>query len=270
MGEGVIAASLEGAGARYAPEGPLVVQAVSLAARAGEVVALLGANGAGKSTLLRLLSGLLPPTEGKVRLGGVDVSDLDRRAVARAVALVPQSERVAEGFKVRDVVAMGRAPHQDGWMRVGQADLAAVDDALERCDLRMVADRSVETLSGGEQRRVAIARALAQKAAVLALDEPSAFLDVRHRLELYDLLADIAERDRVACVVAMHDLDAAARIATQVLLLRAGRVLASGPPAEVMTPALLGQAFEVELDAVVHAPSGARVFVALRPHRPTR
>jgi iron complex transport system ATP-binding protein len=270
VGEADIAGSLDGVGARYTPAGPLVVQGVSLVARAGEVVALLGANGAGKSTLLRLLSGLLSPTEGKVKLGGADLSGLDRRAVARAVALVPQSERAAEGFRVREVVAMGRAPHQDGWMREGEADLAAVDDALDRCDLRGVADRAVEKLSGGEQRRVAIARALAQKAAVLALDEPSAFLDVRHRLELYDLLADVAKRDRVACVVAMHDLDAAARIATRVVLLRGGRVVASGPPGEVMTPALLGETFEVELDAVVHRPSGARVFVALRAQRPAR
>ncbi len=268
MGEADIAASLDHVGARYASAGPLVVAGVSLVARAGEVVALLGANGAGKSTLLRLLSGLLAPAEGVVKLGGTDISGLDRRAVARAVALVPQSERAAEGFKVREVVAMGRAPHQDGWMRPGQDDLAAVDDALGRCDLRAVADRRVETLSGGEQRRVAIARALAQKAAVMALDEPSAFLDVRHRLELYDLLADVAKRDRVACVVAMHDLDAAARIATHVLLLRGGRVVASGPPDLVMTPALLGEAFDVELEAVEHAPSGARVFVALRPQRP--
>jgi iron complex transport system ATP-binding protein len=230
-------------------------------------VALLGANGAGKSTLLRLLSGLLAPSEGVVRLGGLDVAGLDRRAVARAVALVPQTERAAEGFRVRQVVAMGRAPHQDGWMRLGAADVAAVDDALLRCDLGAVADRPVETLSGGEQRRVAIARALAQKAGVLALDEPSAFLDVRHRLELYDLLAEVAKRDGVACVVAMHDLDSAARVATRVVLLRGGRVVASGPPAEVMTPPLLGETFDVELDVVVHEPTGARVFVAHGPRK---
>jgi iron complex transport system ATP-binding protein len=268
VGEAENAASLEQVAARYTTGGPLVVQGVSLVARAGEVVALLGANGAGKSTLLRLLSGLLAPAEGVVKLGGVDVSGLERRAVARLVALVPQSERAAEGFRVRDVVAMGRAPHQEGWMRSGPADLAAVDEALARCDLRAVADRPVETLSGGEQRRVAVARALAQKAPVLALDEPSAFLDVRHRLELYDLLAEIAKRDKVACVVAMHDLDSAARVATHVVLLRGGRVVAAGPPGDVMIPSLLGETFDVELDAVVHEPSGARVFVAHGPRQP--
>ncbi len=264
------ALELEAVSARYAPAGPLVVQGASLAARAGEVVALLGGNGAGKSTLLRLLAGLLAPSEVKVKLGGRDVAALDRRAVARAVALVPQSERAAEGFRVRQVVAMGRAPHQDGWMREGDADAAAVDDALRRCDLAHVADRPVDALSGGEHRRVAIARALAQKAGVLALDEPSAFLDVRHRLELYDLLAEIAKVDRVACVVAIHDLDAAARVATRVVLMKAGRVLASGPPDDVMTPELLGETFDVEMDAVTHAPTGTRVFVALRAQRPAR
>ena len=184
--------------------------------------------------------------------------------MARAVALVPQSELAAEGFRVRQVVAMGRAPHQDGWMRRRTPTWRPSTRRSSGAILRAVADRPVETLSGGEQRRVAIARALAQKAKVLALDEPSAFLDVEHRLELYDLLAEVAQRDRVACVVAMHDLDAAARVATQVLLLRGGRMVASGPPGEVMTPALLGETFDVQLDAVVHEPSGARVFVALR------
>jgi iron complex transport system ATP-binding protein len=163
---------------------------------------------------------------------------------------------------VREVVAMGRAPHQDGWMRLGPQDAAAVDDALDRCDLRAHSDRMVETLSGGEQRRVAVARALAQKAGVLALDEPAAFLDVRHRLELYALLAEVAKRDRVACIVAMHDLDAAARVATRVVLLKAGRVVAAGPPDEVMVPATLRATFDAQLDVVVHEPSGQRVFVA--------
>jgi iron complex transport system ATP-binding protein len=246
--------------ALYAPGGPLVVEDVSLVARAGEVVALLGANGAGKSTLLRLLAGLLTPFQGLVKLGGRDVAGMERRAVARAVALVPQSERVAEGFRVREVVAMGRAPHQDGWLRMTPGDLAAVDDALGRCDLRAVADRAVETLSGGEQRRVAVARALAQKAGVLALDEPAAFLDVKHRLELYDLLAEVAKRDGVACVVAMHDLEAAARVATHVVLLRAGRVVAAGKPDDVLVPARLRETFDADLDVIVH--EGQRVFVA--------
>jgi iron complex transport system ATP-binding protein len=262
------AATLDCVSARYTPAGPLVVQGVSLVARAGELVALLGPNGAGKSTLLRLLAGLLTPSEGTVRLEGRDVSGLDRRTIAQVVALVSQSERVPDGFSVRDVVAMGRAPHQGRWLRAGPDDVSAVEDAMGRCDLRLLADREVQGLSGGEQRRVAVARALAQKARILVLDEPAAYLDIRHRLELYDLLAEVARRDRVACVVAMHDLDSAAKVATRVLLLRGGRLVASGPPADVMTRDRLAETFETDMDVVIHEPSGARVFVPLGARRP--
>ena len=273
MGEarpGTIVAELVNVSARYEARAgaALALEGVTLAVRAGEVVAVLGANGAGKSTLLRLVAGLLPPSAGTVGVGGHDVTRLDRRELARRVALVPQSERVAEGFRVRDVVAMGRAPHQDGWMRARPEDVAVVDEALARCDLRAVVDRTVETLSGGGQRRVAIARALAQRPRLLVLDEPAAFLDIRHRLELHDLLADVAARDGVACLVAMHDLDAAARVASHVVLLRAGRVVAQGAPGEVLTPPRLAETFDADVEVAVHEPSGARTFVALRARSP--
>lgn len=190
---------------------------------------------------------------------------MDRRAAARAVAFVPQSELAAAGFRVREVVAMGRAPHQSGWMRERPEDRAAVDEAIARCDLASVEGRAVDTLSGGEQRRVAVARALAARPHVLLLDEPGAFLDVRHRLEQSDSLVDLARRDRLACVVSMHDLDGAARVADHVVLLRAGRVVAAGPPAEVMTSALLRATFDADVDVGLHAPSGRRYFVPLRP-----
>jgi iron complex transport system ATP-binding protein len=228
------------------------------------VAALLGANGAGKSTLLRVIAGLLAPSEGVVHVLDRDLRTMERRSAARVIALVPQSEEVAAGFRVREVVAMGRAPHQDGWMRARAEDRAAVDEALARCDLAHLAERTVETLSGGERRRVSIARALAQRPRVLVLDEPAAFLDVRHRLELHELLGDVVARDSIACVIAMHELDAAARLASQVVLLREGRVVADGPPEEVMTPARLRDTFDTDVDVGVHSASGRRYFVALR------
>jgi iron complex transport system ATP-binding protein len=255
-------------GTRHAPSpeerAPPPLDAVSLSVRAGEIAALLGANGAGKSTLLRVAAGLLVPEAGMVRIGGRDAGTLDRRATAREVAFVPQSEAAAVGFRVREVVAMGRAPHQSGWMHENTADRAAVDEALIRCDLGRVASRKVETLSGGEQRRVAVARALAARPRVLLLDEPGAFLDVRHRLEQTGLLMDLARRDHLACIVSMHDLDAAARTADRVVLLRDGRVVAAGPPAEVMTTPLLRATFDAEVDVGVHAASGRLYFVPLR------
>ena len=238
---------------------------VSLVVKAGQVAALLGPNGAGKSTLLRVAAGLLTPATGTVRIAGRDVHTLERRQTAREVAFVPQSEAPAAGFTVREVVAMGRAPHQTGWMRERPEDSAAILEAITRCDLVSLADRMLETLSGGEQRRVAVARALAARPHVLLLDEPGAFLDVRHRLEQNDLLVDLSRRDGLACIVSVHDLDAAAAIADHVVLLRAGRIVAAGPPADVMSSALLRETFGVDVDVGVHAGSGRRYFVPLRP-----
>jgi iron complex transport system ATP-binding protein len=237
---------------------------VSLRVRAGEVAALLGANGAGKSTLLRVAAGMLTPTSGTARVLGSDLATRRRRELAREMAFVPQTEAIAWGFRVRDVVAMGRAPHQGVWMHESAGDRAAIDDAIGLCHLEALADRRVETLSGGEQRRVSIARAMAQRPRVLLLDEPAAFLDVRHRLSFYRLLADAASRDRIACVVAMHDLDAAARFASAAILMREGRVLASGTPDDVMTPARLEAALDAEVAVGIHAPSGERYFLPVK------
>jgi len=256
----IAAVTLESASVRYRGREAFALDGVSLLARAGEVTAVLGANGAGKSTLLRVVAGLIVPDHGTLTLGGVDARTLDRREMARRVALVPQTERVAEGFRVREVVAMGRSPHLDGWMRARPEDEAAAQDAMVRCDLVHLVDRDVATLSGGEHRRVAIARALAQRPKVLALDEPAAFLDIKHRLALRDVLTDVARRDGVACIAALHDLEDAARLASHVVLLRGGKVLAAGAPADVMTRELLASAFDV-------SPTALDVPVARAPSR---
>jgi len=253
---------------RYGAAGPPALERASLYVRPGEVAALLGANGAGKSTLLRVAAGSVRPTSGCARVEGVDVEAWDRRALARRVALVTQGGVAPAGFRVRDVVAMGRAPHQGLWMRERREDTAAIDDAIARCDLAELAGRPVDALSGGEQRRVAIARALAQKPRVLLLDEPAAFLDVGHRLAFHQLLAEVAARDAIACVFATHDLDAAARFASLVTLMQRGRVIASGTPAQVMTSAQLETVFDTEIAAGVHDASGRAYFVPLLPLQP--
>jgi iron complex transport system ATP-binding protein len=256
--------ALNGVSVQYPRARTFSLSGVSLRVDEGDVVALLGANGAGKSTLLRVAAALTPVTGGSARVRGKDVWKISRRELARLVALVPQNESAPAGFRVREVVAMGRAAHQGAWMREQATDRGAVDEALARCDLARLAGHRIETLSGGEQRRVGIARALAQKPRLLLLDEPAAFLDVRHRLELYELLATIARTDGIASLCTMHDLDTAARYASRVVLMRKGSIVSMGSPAEVMTGGQLEEVLGTVVAVGVHEESGRRYFLPLR------
>jgi len=208
---------------------------VDLEVRPGQIVCVLGPNGAGKTTLVRVASGLLSPFQGEVRLLDQPVVELTRGQIARILAVVEQREEIAGNFTVREVVAMGRAPHQGSWMRGTEADDAIVEDAIQRCDLTTVAARSAGALSGGEQKRVAVARALTQEPKVLLLDEPGSFFDVRHQLDLYELLHVEVKTKNLACLVVMHDLNIASQFADRVVLMKAGRVIAAGTVEEVMT-----------------------------------
>jgi iron complex transport system ATP-binding protein len=253
--------------ARYSgsSEGALAIDSLSLEILAGELCAVLGPNGAGKSTLVRLLSGLLRPAAGTVAVLGDDIGTLDRRAIAGRIAVVPQHIEVALGFAVREVVAMGRAPHQGAWMRASPKDDEAVARALASCELEALADRPVAELSGGEQKRVAVARALAQEAPILLLDEAGAHLDVRHAIAMHELVRrEVAERG-LACLAVLHDLNAAAQYADRVALLKAGRLLAHGTVEEVMTYRRLKEAFETELYVGVNELDDARYFLPVRP-----
>jgi iron complex transport system ATP-binding protein len=255
--------SLRGVTAGYGA-GEIRLRGVDLVLGAGELVCVLGPNGAGKTTLLRVASGLLTPHSGDVTLLDKPLGALPRGDVARTLAVVEQTQELAMGFTVREVVAMGRAPHQGAWMRVTDADARIVDDAITRCDLDGVADRPAHALSGGEQKRVAVARALAQEPKVLLLDEPGAFLDVRHALDLYELLATEVKERQLACLVVMHDLNVAAQFADRVVLLKDGAVVASGPVADVMTWRTLKETFEADLYVGVNDLTGARFFLPMR------
>ncbi|HKQ69296.1 MAG TPA: ABC transporter ATP-binding protein [Polyangiaceae bacterium] len=234
--------------------------------RAGELLVVIGPNGAGKSTLLRVLAGTLPVRSGEVRIAGHPIDELSRMDVARRVAVVSQGSDVAFGFRVEQVVMMGRSPHQGGWQVATSDDMAAVTVAMTKGGVLEHRDRLVSELSGGEQKMVALARAFAQKPDILLLDEPSAHLDPRHALALFEVvLGEVRERG-LACVAIAHDLNLAAAFADRVMLLDRGIIRALGTVDEVMTAAHLERAFGVELAA--HEVSGDRFFVPRRRRIP--
>lgn len=225
---------------------------VTLAARSGEVLGLLGPNGSGKTTLLRLMSGSLLPQSGQVVLEGRPVSSLRPRALARTLALVPQSASPPEGFTALDVVLMGRHAHIPRFGREGEADLAAAEGAMRRTGVEALAERGAQSLSGGEWQRVLIARALAQEAEFLLLDEPVSNLDIRYQLEILRLLRALS-REGHAIVLVMHDINLAARFCDRLAVLCGGALRAEGAPEDVLTPALLQEVYGVA-GTVSHLP----------------
>lgn len=226
--------------------GRRVLDEVSLRVAPGEFVALVGLNGCGKSTLLRLAAGVLRPDSGRVSMDGADMARASRRDAARKVALLHQSAPAVPGLTVRQLVRQGRYATRGplGMLRVG--DDAVTVRAMRDVGVEAWADRPVEALSGGERQRVRLALALAQDTPVLLLDEPTTYLDLRHQLEVLQLVARLREDRRLTVLMVLHDLDLAARFAGRLVALRDGRVAAEGPPDQVVTPELLREVFGVE------------------------
>ncbi len=214
-------------------DGNTVLNEVSLSVKAGEAWAILGPNGAGKSTLMKVAAQLLRPLRGQVTTCGLRAPS-STAALARRRAWVPQHPEVGEVYSVLDVVLMGRTPFLPLWGLVDDKDLTAAREALDELDLSSLADRSIQTLSGGELRRVWLARALVQQPQLLLLDEPTAFLDVRHQIEALRVVQS-RRAAGLAVVAVLHDLNIAARFATHVLLLKSGTVVAAGPIETTLT-----------------------------------
>ncbi len=253
--------------AQYGTSDKSAVVDVSIVVSAGELLAVIGPNGAGKTTLIRVLTGLLPASPGEVRVFGRPLHELDRREIARRVAVVPQHTHVAFGFTVREVVAMGRAPHQGSMLLSTKTDREIVDSVLERTHLSSLAHRPVSGLSGGEQKRVAVARALAQQPDVLVLDEAGAHLDIRHRIELLSLVRHEIRERNLACLSVMHDLSEVAQNADRVAILHEGRIRAQGTVEQVMTYRILRETFGVDLYVGVNELDGTRYFIPIRSDR---
>lgn len=209
---------------------------------AGRVLGIVGPNGAGKTTLLRLLYRFLRPSTGHVYIDGEDIWSLPARAAAQRIAAVLQEHPSDFSLTVGEIVALGRTPHRRGFGGTGDTrDKQVVDEALERLDLHRLADRHLRTLSGGERQRVMVARALAQEPRLLILDEPTNHLDIRHQLEVLDLIRTLP----LTIVTSLHDLNLAAGVCDDVLLLQSGHPVGFGPPADVLSEHAVAQAFQV-------------------------
>jgi iron complex transport system ATP-binding protein len=236
-----------------------VLDGVSLEVRPGEMVGLVGRNSAGKTTVVRVASGVWAPRRGGVRLAGRELSAWSRRELARRVAVVPQQTTVPFPFRVAEVVLMGRTPHLGALRFEGREDAARAQQAMERLGIASLAERSVLELSGGERQLTMVARALCQDAELILLDEPTAFLDLEHRLEVLALVKELTARGRAALVVS-HDLGLVARFCDRLAILAGGRVLADGTPGRVLTPDLLREGFGIEAE-ILAASDGSPVVV---------
>lgn len=240
-----------------------ILRGVSLEVGIGEWVFVIGPNGAGKTTLLRAVAGAVP-AGGSVLLDGHDLSRLPRRRLARLVAVVPQHPQVPEGMSVTDYVLLGRTPYIPYWGVEGAHDRRRAGATLERLGLAGLTGRPLSTLSGGERQRAVLARALAQDAAVLLLDEPTTGLDIGHQQQVLELVDELRRERALVVLGAMHDLTLAGQYADRLVFLDRGRVAAEGPPDRVLTPALLADRYQAEVEVLTSA-DGPVVVPRRRP-----
>ncbi|MBM6403405.1 ABC transporter ATP-binding protein [Phycicoccus sp. CSK15P-2] len=242
----------------------VVVDGVSLEVPTGRTTVVVGPNGCGKSTLLRGLGRLLRPRGGTVLLDGDEIGALPTREVARRLGLLPQQPVVPEGVGVLELVERGRYPHQGIFRSWTRADEEAVLAALERTDLVDLAGVPVDSLSGGQRQRVWLAMVLAQATPVLLLDEPTSFLDLAHQLDVLDLVRGLCDDAGTTVVMVLHDLAMAARYADHLVAMRGGRVVAEGPPGEVVTPEVVEQVFGVSAHVLTDPDTGTPVVIPRR------
>ena len=241
-----------------------MVDGVSVSLADGALTGILGPNGSGKTTLLRLLSGTRRPTSGRVRLGDRMLDSLSRREVAQHIAVVPQETQLAFEYSALEIVLMGRHPHLGLFTVEGPEDVRIAHAAMASTGTSALADRPFDQLSGGEKQRVVIAAALAQSARLLLLDEPTASLDLGYQLEVSSLLQTL-NRDRgVTMAISTHDLNLAASICRELILMRAGKVIAAGPTADVLTPENVRRLYDVDAEVHVNATTGHITVVPVR------
>lgn len=237
------------------PGKPPVISNCSFDARAGEFLALIGPNGSGKTTLIRGISGVLPPSSGKICFREQDLSALSIRERARLVSVVPQVKGIPEGLTVREIVSLGRTPYLNRFGKLTREDQDLIGEAITLTELEPFANKEAANLSGGEQQRIVLARALAQNTPILILDEPTVYLDLYYQIHLLEIVREIMERRSLTVIAILHDLNQAARYADRIALLSGGKITRIGPPRETLQPEILSESYRIPL-RVIDDPNG--------------
>lgn len=223
-----------------------VIDAFNVEIPRESIVGLIGPNGSGKTTILRALAGLLEPQQGTVQINNTNLNQFSKQKRARLLGWVPQREAFSWSLNVEDIVTLGRAPHRGWLLPYSGHDREVVQKALARTELQPLARRSIDQLSGGEFQRVLIARALAQEPKILLLDEPTANLDIHHQIQVLDIVQELVNKERMTAVIAIHDLNLAARYCDRLILINKGRARCKGSPEHVLSPENLAEVFNVD------------------------
>ena len=240
-----------------------VLHDINLSVEAGEMVGLLGPNGSGKTTLIKLASGILKPGQGEIRLDGSSLSQLGRKLIARNVAVVPQRFHIPFGFTTSEVVMLGRIPFIRAFAGETATDRQAMVTAMERVGISQLTKRRFDELSGGERQKVILAMALAQQPKLLLLDEPTVHLDISHQIESLELVRSLNVEQGLTVIAAMHDLNLASLYFDRLILLKEGRILAEGTPAQVLTEDRIREVFSVSVGVEFHPVTGVPHIVVI-------
>lgn len=242
-----------------------VLNGVSMELAESEMLGIVGPNGTGKSTLIRCLNRILSPQKGTVLLDVWDIKKMSLMELARKIGYIPQTTSQVFPATVFDTILMGRRPHV-GW-RSSEKDTEKVLEMLRLLNIEEFAMRDINELSGGQQQKVFIARALTQEPDILLLDEPTSNLDIRHQLEVMDIIKNIIRKKGISAIMAIHDLNLAARYSDRVLMMNSGKIFAAGNPSSVLTPANIRDVYGVEADVTNNSDNGRPYIVPIRAVR---
>lgn len=249
---------------KFSYNGKPVIDDLSLSVRGGAWMGLIGPNGTGKTTLLKLISGALIPNAGKIEVGNKPISSYSRKEMARLLAVVPQVSPFAFAFSALEIVLMGRSPYLKHFGFETAADLEIAEKAMRKTDAWQFRNRPIDELSGGERQRVMIARALAQQPRILLLDEPTTFLDIKHQLDIMEILSDLNRNQGLTIISAIHDINLAISYCSKIALIYNGKVHKQGTPEEVISYTNLKEIFGAEVYVGVNELTGKPYYIPMR------